>query len=156
MAIVVRPNLGTALRARLLTFPEVTALVSSAAGWTDGRTEPRIASQLHDKWKMPTRAVRLRRTGGPIVENDASLGIWRSRVDLICYGGAGHEAVGLLDTVLPALVPTQRAAAGFTAGPCRVALVEPEAELFADVDPATGWPFAWLPLSVLWLGEPVA
>jgi hypothetical protein len=36
-----------------------------------------------------------------------------------------------------------------------VAFVEPEAECFTDTDPTTGWPFAWVPLSVLWLGVPV-
>jgi hypothetical protein len=133
----------------------VTSLVSGAAGWTDGRTDPRIASQLHDKWAMPTRAVRLRRTGGPLGDQDYSLGLWRSRIDLICYGGHPHEAQQLLDTVVPALCPLQGVAGSFTQGACRVALIEPEAECFCDVDPTTGWPFAWLPLSVLWLGVPV-
>jgi hypothetical protein len=155
MAVAARPNLLSALRTHLLTFPEITSLVSSAGGWTDGRTEPRIASQIHDRWAMPTRAIRMRRTGGPLTENDASMGLYRARVDLFCYGGHPHEAQGLLDTVLPALCPLQGTAAGFTHGPCRVALIEPEAECFTDVDPTTGWPFAWLPLSVLWLGVPV-
>lgn len=155
MVVVARPNLTTALRSRLLSFPEVVALVSGAAGWTDGRTDPRIASQVHDHWAMPTRAIRLRRTGGPLVEQDYSLGLWRSRIDLFCYGAHGHETQTLIDTVLPALCPPQGVSASFTAGACRVALVEPEAEAFVDTDPATDWPFAWVPLSVLWLGMPV-
>lgn len=152
MPVVARPNLTTAIRSRLLQFTEVTSLVSSAAGWTDGRTDPRIASQLHDRWAMPTRAIRLRRTGGPLVEQDYSLGLWRSRIDLFCYGAYGHEAQGLLDIVVPALCPLQGTASGFTIGGCRVAVIEPEAEGFSDVDPASGWPFAWMPLLVLWLG----
>jgi hypothetical protein len=155
MVVTARPNLLSALRSRLLGFPEITSLVSSAAGWTDGRTEARIASQVHGLWAMPTRAIRMRRTGGPLVENDASMGLWRARIDLVCYGAHPHEAENLLDVVLPALVPLQGEPAGFTVGPCRVALIEPEAEVFADVDPTSGWPFAWVPLVALWLGVPV-
>lgn len=155
MVVTARPNLLSALRTRLLGFTEVTSLVSSPAGWTDGRTEARIASQVHGLWAMPTRAVRMRRTGGILLEGDASMGLYRARIDLFCYGGHPHEAEALLDVVLPALVPLQGAAAGFTIGNCRVGLIEPEAEVFADVDPTSGWPFAWLPLVVLWLGVPV-
>lgn len=155
MAVAARPNLTTALRSRLLSFPEVVALVSGSSGWTDQRTDPRIASQVHDHWAMPTRAIRLRRTGGPLVEQDYSLGLWRSRIDLFCYGAHGHETQTLIDTVLPALCPLQGVAASFTVGACRVAMIEPEAEAFVYTDPTTGWPFAWVPLSVLWLGVPV-
>jgi hypothetical protein len=137
MPVAVRPNLLTALRSRLLT-------------------EARIASQIHDRWRLPTRAIRLRRAGGPLVENDYSLGLWRSRVDLFCYGSAGHEAIELIDTVLPALCPLQGTPADFTIGPCRVALIEPEAEVYADVETDTRYPFAWVPLSVLWRGLAVA
>jgi len=151
MPVIARPNLGSAVRARLLQFPEITSLVSSAAGWTDGRTEPRVGSQMHDKWHMPTRAIRLRRTGGALVEQDYSAGLWRSRIDLFCYGGHPHEAQQLIDVVLPALCPTQDTAAGFEIGGCRVGLIEPEADGFADIDPTTSWPTAWVPLSILWV-----
>lgn len=155
MTVVARPNLTSAIRSRLLQFTEVVSLVSSPAGWTDGRTEARVGSQVHDRWAMPTRAIRLRRTGGPLVAGDYGLGLWRSRIDLFCYGSHGHEAQDLLDVVVPALCPRQGTDSGFTLGGCRVALIEPEAEAFADTDPTTRWPFAWMPLSVLWLGVPV-
>lgn len=160
MTVIARPNLGTALRARLLTFPEVVTLVSTTGGYVSTATAeqkalPRIASQIASYWSMPTRAIRLRRTGGALTDGDYSLGLWRSRIDLFCYGAAGHEAIGLLDVVLPALCPLQGTSAGFTEGTCRVALIEPEADVFADVDPQTGWPFAWVPLSISWLGIPV-
>lgn len=156
MPVIARPNLLTAIRSRLLTFPEVTSLVSSSAGWTDGRTEARVASQMHNLWKMPTRAIRLRRAGGALVDGDYSLGLWRSRVDVFCYGAAGHEAIGVLDVVLPALCPVQGTDASFTVGTCRVALIEPEAEVYADTESDTGYPFAWVPLSVLWRSLAVA
>lgn len=149
MAITARPNLLTAMRSRLLTFSEVTSLVSSAAGWVDGRTEARVASQIHGQWKMPTRAIRLRRGGGP-PSFDFRVGLWRARVDVFCYGGAGHEASDLVDIVFPVLCPEAGAPSDFAAGNCLVGLVEPEAEVFADVEPDSRWPFAWFPVSVLY------
>lgn len=136
-------------------IPEVTDLVSSAAGWTDGRTEPRISGQLQDKWRMPTRAVRLRRTGGPIIGGDYSMGLWTSRIDVLCYGQDVRLAGGLLDVVLPALCVLQGNEASFIENGCQVGSVEPEADVFADVDPETTWPFAFAPLIVRWIGVPV-
>lgn len=155
MVLIAQPNLISALRSHLLTFPEITSLVSSPAGWTDGRTEPRVASQIHDRWVMPTRAITLRLTGGPTDENDASMGLETARVDVQCYGSHPHEAQGLINLVVPALQPLQRTPAGFTQGPCRIGSITREAAVIVDVNPTTGWPFAWVPMIVRWLGVPV-
>lgn len=155
MPVLARPDLLGAMLSHLRGIPEVTALVSSAAGWKDGRTEPRISGQLQSQWNMPTRAVRLRRTGGPILGDDFTMGLWTSRVDVLCYGQDVRLAAGLLDVVLPALCVLQGNAAGFTEHGCRVGSIEPEADVFADVDPESEWPFAFLPLVVRWLGTPV-
>jgi len=155
VAVLARPDLLGAMLTHLRGISEVTELVSSSSGWTDGRTEPRISGQLQDKWKLPTRAVRLRRTGGPIIGTDFTMGLWSSRVDVLCYGQDVRLAAGLLDVVLPALCTMQGNAAGFTEHGCRVGSVEPEADVFADIDPESHWPFAYLPLIVRWLGVPV-
>lgn len=148
MPVVARPNLLTCLRSRLLQVPEITDLVSSAAGWTDGRTEARIASQLHDKWKLPTRAIRLQRVGGAPDGEDYRFGIWRSRVDVFCYGAHGHEAAELAELVLAVFCPRQRTDAGFTLAGCVVEGIEPEADIYADVERDTRYPFAWAPYRV--------
>lgn len=150
MVVVARPNLVTALRDRMLTFSEVTSLISSSAGWTDGRTEARIGSQIHGLWKMPTRAIWLNRVGGPQTPGDYSMGLWRSRIDLYCYGGAGHEAQDLMDIVLPALCVRQGVAASFALRGCRVVEIAPETDAFADVNTATRWPHVVVPIMVTW------
>lgn len=150
MVVVARPNIVTAVRSRLLTFPEVTSLISSPAGWVDGRTEARIGSQIHSAWKMPTRAIWLNRVGGPQTPDDYSMGLWRSRIDLYCYGGAGHEAQDLMDIVIPALCVRQSSVAAFTLRGCRVVEIAPEADGFADVNPATRWPHVLVPIMVTW------
>lgn len=154
MVVTARPNILTALRSRLLTVPEIVTLVSSAAGWTDGRTEPRIASQIHGDWKMPTRAVRLRRTGGD--SPDFAFGIYYPRIDVFCYGKFGHESAELMDLVFAALCPTQRTESGFTAAGCVVGSIEPEAEVYADVEPVTRYPFAWMPFRVRFCAQVTA
>ena len=157
MAVVARPDLIGAMLTRLRAIPEVAAQVSSSAGWTDGRSgSPRISGAVQDAWKMPTRSIRLRRTGGPIVGSDYSLSLWSSRVDVLCYGATVLEASALLDLVLPALCPPQGQSAGWTVNGCRVGSIEPEADAIATVEPDTQWPFAWAPLIVRWLGVPAA
>lgn len=99
---------------------------------------------------MPTRAIWLNRTGGPQAPGDYSMGIWRSRIDLYCYGGAGHEAQDLLDLVVPALCVRQGTEASFTLRGCRVVEIVPEADALADINPQTRWPHVMIPIVVIW------
>lgn len=155
MPALARPDMLGALLVHLRDTPEVTDLVSSAAGWTDGRTEPRVSGSRQPKWKLPTRAVRLRRTGGPIIGQDFTMGLWTSRVDVLCYGQDERLAGGLMDIVLPALCVLQGNAAGFTVGNCRIGSIEPEADVIVDIEPGTEFPFAWCSVIVRWSGLPV-
>ena len=153
MVIVARPDLLGCLLLRLRSFGEVTALVNSAAGWTDGRVgSPRISAVIHDKWAMPTRAVRLMKTGGP--PGDIQTNVLRQRVDVTCYGSNDREASDLLNMVAPALAPDQSGISSFTLAGCRVYDVVPEAATIVDVDPNLGWPFAWQPFVIVWAGVP--
>lgn len=144
MVVTARPNLSTALIARLRQTPEIATLVSTADGWTDGRTgQARISSIMQDGWSMPCRAIRLRRTGGD--NGDFSLGIYTPRVDVFCYAAKGHEAAELMELVFATFCPTQRTDAGFVAAGCVIGQIVPEADLYADVERDTGYPFAWMP-----------
>lgn len=143
MAVVARPDLLGALIARLRATTEITALTST-----------RISGELQDAWTMPTHAVTLRRSGGP--PGDYLGGIWYSRIDVTAYGSTRREATRLLDIVLPALCPLQGPPGGsFIQSAVRVYDIAPEAEMIADTEPDTGWPFAWMPLVVSWCGVPV-
>jgi hypothetical protein len=153
MPILARPDVLGCLLLRLRSFSEVTALVNSAAGWTDGRVgSPRISAVVSGMWVMPTRAVRLMKTGGP--PGDIQTNVLRQRVDVTCYGSTDREASDLLNMVAVALAPDQSVRSSFTLGGCRVYDVVPEAAAIVDVDPQTTWPFAWQSFVVTWSGVP--
>jgi hypothetical protein len=145
-----------AMVAYLRSFSEITALVATAGGATDGRTEPRISGEKQNWWKMnppnlggPAHAVWLNRTGGPIVGSDYLLGWWNQRIDVTCYGSSKREATRLMELVLPALCPMQGERAGsFVQSGVRVSDVFPESDIISEVEDDTGWPFSWLPVIV--------
>jgi hypothetical protein len=149
MAVVARPDVLGSIVAYLRSFPEITALVATAAGATDSRTTPRVSGEKQDWWDMPTHAVWLNRTGGPIVGSDYLLGWWNQRIDVTCYGSSKREATRLMELVLPALCPMQGERAGsFVWSGVRVSDIVPESDIISEIEDDTGWPFAWLPVIV--------
>lgn len=155
MAVLARPDLIGAMLGHLRSISEITSDVSSAAGWKDGRTEPRISGTRQKLWKLPTKAVRLKRSAGPIRGQDFSMGLWTPRVDVFCYGQDERLAGALADIVMPALCVLQGQTAGFTVNGCRIGSIEPEADVNVDLEPDTDFPVAWFPLIVSLLGVPV-
>lgn len=146
MPVVVRPNLLAGLIARLKTFSEVTAHVGSSPA--------RIAPEIDDGWPMPTKAVRLRQTGGP--RSDVQASILTGRVDVTCYGSTPLDASTLLDIVISALCPDQMGRSGWVQGALRVYDVTPEAGPISDREPDTRWPFAWQPILITYSGVPAS
>lgn len=159
MVVVARPDLLGALIARLRAITELTALVATSAGATDGRTTPRISGQRQDWWRMdpppvgPAHSILLQRTGGP--PGDYLGGLWFSRIDMTTYGPNNREATRLMDILLPTLCPAQGGTSGsFIQSGVRVYDIAPEAEMLVTSDPERAWPFAWLPVVVTWNGTP--
>jgi hypothetical protein len=149
MTVVARPDVLGAIVARLRSFSEITALVATAAGATDSRTTPRVSGEKQNWWKMPTHAIWLNRTGGPIVGSDYLLGWWTQRLDVTCYGSSKYEATRLMELVLPALCPMQGERDGsFVQAGVRISDVFPESDIISDIEDDTKWHFSWLPVLV--------
>lgn len=147
MAVTALPDVLGATMAYLRSVSEITALVATAAGATDGRSTPRVSGEKQDWWKMPTHAVWLNRTGGPV--GDYLNGWWNQRIDVTCYGSTKREATRLLEIVFPALCPRQGERPGsFVQSGVRIGDIIPEAGIISDVEPDTTWPFCWLPVVV--------
>jgi hypothetical protein len=162
MVVVARADLIYSLNGYLRTFTaEWTALgLDSAAGWKDpppGRTKrtgPRISSEIQggdDGWKMPTRAIVLRKAGGPVIGDDYALGLKTTRIDTFSYGATGLEADQVWAMLDAILVPsTGSRSASFTRSGCAIVDIRPEADALAQTDPDTGWRRVWAPFVVTW------
>lgn len=165
MPVLVEPDHIAALNLRLRSFPEITALVGAADGYTASartvdRAKPRISPLLQAFWLLPHYAIVLRKMAGPPPDRDGR--IRTSRVDLWCYGpgeDAGtqeREAGRLCRTVRPALMPGHGQTDAFVLADCRVYGVLDAAEAFPFVDQATGYRLIVVPIAVIWSMEPVS
>jgi hypothetical protein len=154
--VVARPDLLYALGGWLRSFSDLTALVSSSAGWkTPGtRSGPRISSEIQggpDGWNMPTRAIVLRKAGGPVIGDDYTMGLKRTRIDTHCYVATGLEADGVWAMLDAVLVPEAGLrSASFVQNGVHIVDVIPEADATARTDQDTGWRSMWAPYVVLW------
>jgi hypothetical protein len=157
--VIALPDHISALNLRLRSFPEITALVGAAGGYTASATPtekatPRVSPVRQPFWKLPHYAILLRKAGGPPMHRDA--GLHTSRVDLWLYGPGDddgtqeREAYALWRTVQPALMPPPGTSDMFTlAGVC-VDGISDEAEPFPYLDQATGWRVMVAPILVGW------
>lgn len=156
VAVVARPNLTYGLNGYLRTFPDLTALVSSNGGWKQPakKSGPRISQKLQggeDGWKMPTRAIVLRRAGGPIIGDDYTMGLWSTRIDTLSYGATGLEAEEVWAMLDAVLVPqTGQRNAAWSMNGVRVSDVVPETDAAMLTDPDTRWEYMFAPYIVRW------
>lgn len=152
MVVVAVPDVLKSAVEFLKAAPEVAALVSSASGWTNGGSGPRISGALGKDWKVPTQAIVVRRAGGP---GQLGQGRHASRLDVWCYGANGLEAVTLWRTVHPALCPQPGdGVRGWTAAGCRVTDVVQEADPIPADDVDLGWAALVTPYLVFWREQP--
>lgn len=131
--------------------------LDSAAGWKQPLTRSglRISSEIQGGdlgWKMPTRAIVLRKAGGPTVGDDYALGIKTTRIDTFSYGATGQEADGVWALLDAILVPqTGLRVAGFTRSGVTVVNVVPESDASALRDPDTDWRYVFASYAVKWM-----
>lgn len=156
MVVVAPPSLIRALTAHVRSFAaEWHALgIDSAGGWRGSGSGLRIAGRVaggDNGWRMPTRGVLLRRSGGPTIGEDYALGIKTSRVDTFSYGATDAEAEAVWALLDAILVPVTGArSASFEINGVRVANIAPEADAASIVEPDTGWPRVFCPYLITW------
>ena len=152
MPVVARADLLYAVIGHLLTFPELTSLIDSAAGWQPGKgSGARIAPTFQDGWRMPTKSVWLKKSGGPAGDYEA--GLHTTRLDARCYGATGFEADQVWAMLDAILVPaTGERFVSFTRGGCRVVDIRPEAGESSDRERDTRYPYVFRPYLVDWWG----
>jgi hypothetical protein len=149
MVVTARADLLYCLIGRLLSFPELTALVSSAGGWQSG-SGPRISGSIQDGWAMPTAAIWLKKSGGP--PGDYEIGEKTSRVDIRCYGAKAYEADHVWAMLDAILVPaTGDRTASFVLNGVHVSNIRPEGDAITDREPDTQYPYVWAPYLVDWI-----
>lgn len=163
MVVAARADLVYAVNGYLRSFTaEWTALgLDSASGWkrapdpSQQRSGVRISSEIQggpNGWMMPTRAIVLRKAGGPVIGDDYTMGLKTTRIDTFSYGASGKEADDVWSLLDAILVPSQGArSASFTLHGCMISNIRPEADALSQVDPDTGWRRVWAPFLVDWI-----
>ena len=155
MPVLARPDLLYAVRGYLRSHAELAALVGSAGGWKQPavRSGPRISSEIQggsDGWKMPTRAIIVRKAGGPVDEEGYAQGITLTRLDTFSYGATGAEADEVWRLLDAILVPTDGRPASFDWQGVAIGNIVPEAGEAMLVDPEAEWRYVFRPYVVLW------
>lgn len=159
MVVQARADLIYAVNGYLRSFAEFTSMVGSNGGWKKpvARSGPRISSEVQggdDGWKMPTRALVIRKAGGQPIGDDYALGLKTTRIDTFSYGATGAEADevwALLDAIL---VPTDGRPAGFGDDAIRVSDIRPDIDAAAQTEPVTGYRRVFAPYIVTWISVP--
>jgi hypothetical protein len=152
MTLVIVPDVLTSLAGYLASVPEVAAIVSTAAGWTNGGSGNRISGAFGKNWRVPSRAIVIRRAGGP---GGDDIGLHRSRLDVWCCVTNMREAVELWRNVHAALCPQQPISRGWTFDHCRVLDVEQDADPIPQDDTDTDWSILVTPYVLTWRESPV-
>lgn len=145
MAIVALPDVIGAIVARLRSFPEITALVGSAPGYTAAATtaeksRPRVSPTLQSFWAMPTYAIVVQGPVGRPAADDPDFGIHATRCDLHIYGPNPYSAMALWRIVEPALCPLPPTSRSFVQAGVRFGDVAREGGPTALVEPQTLFP----------------
>lgn len=131
--------------------------LNSAAGWKGGGSGLRISGERQggkDGWDMPTRAIRIRKAGGPNVADDYTLGIKHTRIQATCYGATGAEADKVWAMLDAILVPAGDRAAGFVRSGCVVSDIVPESDAASLIDPDERWPYVEASYIATWVSRP--
>lgn len=162
MVVTARADIVYSLNGWLRTFADEWHAIGldSATGWkaapdpSQQRSGPRISSEIQggdNGWRMPTRAIVLRKAGGPVVGNNYTLGLKTTRIDTFSYGASGKEADDVWAMLDAILVPSQGSrSAGFVLNGCVVSDIRPEVDALAQTDDATGRRRVWAPYLVDW------
>jgi hypothetical protein len=148
MTIAARPDVHGAVIARLLSFTEITNVVSTRVSgtykqdWLDGNTN------------KPKKSIVLTRAGGPA--GKPQLNIMRTRLDTRSYGQNGHECERVWAILDAVICPGQERQVSFiqtvNGVKCRVYDIQREAMPTQLVDPRTNWPYTFCPYLVTWSG----
>lgn len=168
MVVAARADLIYATIGRLRSYTaEWTAMgIDSSAGWKTPptgsglvkRTGPRISGEIQgglNGWNLPTRALVLRKAGGPARGADYMLGLKTTRLQLTAYGATGVEAEGVWALADAILVPNTGARpASFELHGCRISDIAPESDAAALREPETQWPFVTTSYLVTWMSAP--
>lgn len=148
MTVVAVPDVLKSAVEYLKTVPEVTTIVSTAAGWTNGASGARISGVLGSNWRVPTQGIVIRRAGGP---GQIGQGRHQTRLDVWCYGSNALEAVNLWRVVHPALCPEIGSGVrGWLASGCRVVDVVQDADPIPSDDLEVGWSVLVTPYLLTW------
>lgn len=143
MTLLPEPDILGAITARLRSFSEINTATSG-----------RIAGELGKDWFTggeARAAIRVRRTGGPVIPERRMIGQAFARLDVWCYGSSARAAGDLMGYALAALCPLQGTAGSFTqavtnSGSVRVYDIFPNAEPISDREPDTGYRYSWVPI----------
>lgn len=155
MAVAALPDAIGGVVARLRSFNEILAFVTTANGYAPAATatqkaRPRISAQLQSSWQLGTwpssptapkggwSLLVAGPIGGPGDDRDGA--IQATRVDLHCYGPSPMEAMRFWRQVHPCICPPRGVAEQFTAAGCRFLTVDKEGGPSQVVEPDTRYP----------------
>lgn len=148
MSVTPLPDVLKSLQTYLANNTDVAALVSTAAGWTNGGSGPRVGMVTGANWRVPSTSVKLRRAGGA---GQLGAGRHETRVDVWCMGGNERDAITLWRTVQAVLCPlTGDSIIGWTAAGCRVTDVVQDADPIPGDDLEVGWSVVVTPYLLVW------
>lgn len=163
MTVAARSDLLYSIGGYLRTFTtEWHAIgLDSVGGWkaapdpSQQRSGLRISSEIQggpNGWAMPTRAIVLRKAGGPVIGDDYTMGLKTTRIDTFSYGATGKEADDVWAMLDAILVPaTGSRSASFTLHGCAIDDIRPEADALAQIDDKTGWRRVWAAYVCTWI-----
>lgn len=165
MVVAAMPDVVSAIVARLRSFSEILALVTTADGYTATantaqKARPRISGRVQSFWQLgtwpadPTQSKDLYAlmVSGPIGSpgDDRDGAIYATRVDLHFYASNPIEAMAFWRQVHPILCPRRGTAERFVANGCRFLTVESEGGPSQVVEPDTKYPKVVAPYVFRW------
>jgi len=157
MPVALLADVKAALLARLRSFSEILAYVTTAEGYTADattvqRTRPRISGRVQSFWLLGTwpapptapKDAYAIVVDGPIGSPPADRDVdgYSTRFDLHCYGPNPLKAMALWRQVHPCLCPRRSSMVTerFVANGCRVYVVDHEGGPNDLIEPETRYP----------------
>lgn len=152
MAVAALPDAISALLARLRSFAEITALVTTDAGYTAEATDvqkarPRISGRVQSFWQLgrwPADPLQPKGSyalvvSGPIGAplDDRDVAIYGLRTDLHFYASSPIQAMAFWRQVHPTLCPRFGTPERFVLNGCRFLTVDAEGGPTQLVEPDT-------------------
>lgn len=147
MTISARPDVHGAVIARLLSFTEITDVVST-------RVSGIFKADWLDAMNKPKKSILLTRAGGPA--GKPQINIMRTRLDTRCYAQNGHECERVWAILDAVICPGQERQVSFiqtvNGVRCRVYDIQREAMPIQTTEADTNYPVTITPYIVTWSG----